>query len=291
MVPKFALVLVLLPLALAWPMEVKDDEKEMMMKYMMATEGKEDNKDMMMKYMMATEGKEDNKDMMMKYMMKKMAEEKKEHYAGDADGCKADDDAEWKVWVKKQQEEKAEKMKEEYKKFKEFMAHKKMMEEKKMEEKKEQMYEMWQKQKEMKEREEKEGEFKEMIESFQSQKHKFAFQLTHEFLQLCQCNEVSEQMEKLSMFTIRNGTDLMDNMTSSNVSMSMETGDMAMLAQKMSKMSAEEKKKVFMAGLIKSMCNGAQTFIRHAKQFEEMYVVKYTDDKEPTTTKDPFTSD
>ncbi|XP_067659287.1 protein maph-9-like [Haliotis asinina] len=261
MVAKFALVLFLLPLALAWPMEEKADDKDMMMQYMM------------------------------KMWQKKMEEEKKEHYAGDADGCKADDDAEWKAWMRKQHEEKAEKMKEEYMKFKEFMTHKKMMEEKKMKEEKERMYELWQKQKEMKEREAKEEEFKEMIDSFQTQKHKFAFQLTHEFLQLCQCNEVSEQMEKLSMFSIRNGTDLMDNMTSSNVSMAMESGDMAMLAQKMSKMSADEKKKVFMSGLIKSMCNGAQTFIRHAKQFEEMYLVTYTEDKMSPTTKDPFTSD
>lgn len=56
----------------------------------------------------------------------------------------------------------------------------------------------------------------------------------------------------------------------------METGNMGQLAEKIRKMSKEQQKKLFMGGLIKSMCGGAKTYVMHAKRFEETYMMSNT---------------
>ncbi|XP_067659206.1 golgin subfamily A member 6-like protein 25 [Haliotis asinina] len=215
-------------------------------------------------------------------MMEKMKEymEKKDHYEGDGD-CKSKEEAEMKQWsmMKKFQElQKMQEMKkkmENYKKFQTFMDKVQKQKEEAAKEQQKKMYELWQRHEEMKQRKAKEGEFKELIESFQEQKHMFAFQLTHAFLQLCQCGEVNAQMNKMFMgLRTNDDTDMIGGMGEEmrGAMEAMETGDMASLAAKIKKMDREQQKKLFMGGLIKSMCGGAKAYVMQAKRFEETYM-------------------
>ncbi|XP_046562411.1 probable DNA double-strand break repair Rad50 ATPase [Haliotis rubra] len=221
----------------------------------------------------------------MKEFMEKR-EEEKEHFEGDGD-CKSKEEAQMKQYsmMKKFQEmqkmqemKKKMEMKEKMEKFKKYQMFMEKMQQQKEEaamEQKKKMYELWQKHEEMKKKKAKEGEFKELIESFQEQKNKFAFQLTHAFLQLCQCGEVNAQMNKMFMgLRTNDDTDMIGGMGEGmrEAVEAMETGNMASLAEKIKKMDHEQQKKLFMGGLVKSMCGGAKAYVMQAKRFEETYM-------------------
>ncbi|XP_046361998.2 inactive protein RESTRICTED TEV MOVEMENT 2-like [Haliotis rufescens] len=277
MLPKVVLLVCLLPLAFGHgSSEEMGGDMGGMEGYMRGMGGDSGEKE---------KGMEEMFEKMKDYMGK--GEEKEEHYAGDGD-CKSKEEAEMKKYsmmkkfheMQKMMEMKQKmEMKEKMEKFKKFhMMMEKMQKEKEkaaMEQKKN-MYDLWQKHEAMKKKKAKENEFKELIESFQEQKHKFAFQLTHAFLQLCQCGEVNAQMNKMFMgLNTNNDTEMVGGMDDDmrGAMEAMETGNMGHLAEKIRKMSKEQQKKLFMGGLIKSMCGGAKTYVMHAKRFEETYMM------------------
>ncbi len=69
-----------------------------------------------------------------------------------------------------------------------------------------------------------------------------------------------------------NGTDLLNGMDPYNATSMMESGNMAAFAMKLRSMGVVAQKKVFMSGLIKSICGAATSFISQTKSFKEHYM-------------------
>ncbi|ESO99404.1 hypothetical protein LOTGIDRAFT_231066 [Lottia gigantea] len=115
------------------------------------------------------------------------------------------------------------------------------------------------------------GDFGVVLKKMASDAHKNAMMITHAFLALCKCqNEMG--IEK--MFDNKDDKGSKDSTMGDMFEGDMPDfmGNMTAKAEFLKNLSKVEQKKMFGYGLVKSMCNGAKTFIVHAKEFEETYM-------------------
>ncbi|KAK6173955.1 hypothetical protein SNE40_017321 [Patella caerulea] len=156
-----------------------------------------------------------------------------------------------------------------YEEFLEFKKHKeqKMMSDKKEDKREENDEDDDTVQNEMKDHAEK---FESAIKSFHEGNEKMAMMVTKSFLGMCKCqNDMGAELMTMLKKSDSQKSGMEDMF---DAEMPDFMGNMTAKAHFLQKLQPEQRQKMMVYGLVKSMCSGAKTFILHAKAFEQKYM-------------------
>ncbi|ESO85157.1 hypothetical protein LOTGIDRAFT_235843 [Lottia gigantea] len=284
MASKLILVLALVPLSMAYPPDHHDAEKE---QYMAWKEKMEKEKQEYMAW--KDKQMDEHKDQFMEWKEKHddMVDEFKDWKEDKHDEMKK----KFMEWKEKQDAMKEKFMeyqhKEKEQQKKEFMEWKNKMEQKSMKDGEDmkhmdddrmkmiKKWHMWEEKMQGLEH------FDKMMVEFKGKAHKFVMKVVHQMLEFCNSAETSDAMKGMlgnAGMQGDNGDKMGMDGSSMPSDMHFPTNmdseeEMKALAEKVRKMSEENQKKLYIGGMIKSMCTGAKTYALHAYEWKKKYLL------------------
>ncbi|XP_041370616.1 uncharacterized protein LOC121384334 [Gigantopelta aegis] len=112
----------------------------------------------------------------------------------------------------------------------------------------------------------------ELMKTVDVKKRNLSIHLTTQMLKMCKCKEGSTLVSRFFSLPMSDGDDPLSSPDHVAAMHMFQSGDMVGLQHVIKSMDHEQLMSLFFHGLIKSICDGARTFLMYTKRFEETYM-------------------